>query len=293
MWRFYLAELAWRNPYLSELNWNFARNYLCGGGPIQELRAQCPAPSALEDLEADWWKNCQREADWCEQHGIRLSLLGDVDYPAEFVHLKNPPRAILYRGQPVWRYRPSLSVVGSRQPSSMSLAWMDLHLTEVLQSHPTVVVSGGARGIDQKAHAVSLRASCPTICLIPSGFRHIYPPSLESWFETIEAGGGAIMSPFSPSMKMYKAHFHYRNRLIAVLSSLVFVVEARRRSGSLLTARLALELGREVAILPQHPMIEGGLGTLDLLCEGAFPVRDAEDLALLIEQFLSVSRFSQ
>jgi DNA processing protein len=164
---------------------------------------------------------------------------------------------------------------------------MDLHLPILLERDPDlVVVSGGARGIDQKAHAMSLRSKSSTVAILPSGIGNPYPGEFRNWFDKIIDSGGAILSSLEPSAPVRKQYFESRNRLIVALAKLVFVVEARRKSGSIMTARLARELGRTVALLPAFPGEIKSDGCVDLLFDGGFPVRDADDVFIL-QQLMS------
>ena len=208
-----------------------------------------------------------------------------VAYPSEFSLLEKPPLFMSLVGSAVWKERPCLSIVGSREPKVESLEWMDIHLAGFLKRHPkTVVVSGGARGIDRRAHLCSLRAELPTVVFLPSGIGNPYPNDIREFFEPVIESGGAIVSPFSPFQEVRKRSFEDRNRLIAAMGSALFVVEGRRRSGSLMTARLAIELGREVAVLPGFPGDRGSAGVLDLLCDGATPIRDEMDLSTFVSR---------
>lgn len=219
----------------------------------------------------------------CLAEGAQVLHPGHADYPDEFFDLIDPPLFLAYRGKPVWKERPCLSVVGSREPGPVALEWMELHLDEVIRRRGMVTVSGGARGIDQKAHAISIRAGRPTVAFLPSGLFRLYPADFAAWIPEILACGGAVLSEFHPLKEMRRHHFEKRNRMIAALGRLLFVVEARRRSGSTMTARLARELSRTVCVLPSSPGNPRAAGTLDLLFDHAFPLRDAADLITLFD----------
>jgi DNA processing protein len=121
---------------------------------------------------------------------------------------------------------------------------------------------------------------------------HRYPPEFQRHEGAILAGGGAVLSPFSPPLKLHRGNFSYRNYIIAGLSPLTLVVEARRRSGSMVTARAAQELGCEVATVPMFPSGTTGMGNLDLLANGGTLIRDAADLlAAWSRQWTKISVF--
>ena len=137
--------------------------------------------------------------------------------------------------------------------------------------------------MDQKAHMISLRAGKPTVALLPSGLSRIYPTSFADWVEEVVATGGALLSEYEDERFMQKHFFAQRNRLISGLGCATLVIEARRRSGTLLTAHEALDQHRPVWVLPGHPMDPAFQGSLDLLTEGGAVIRDATDLCLLFE----------
>lgn len=240
----------------------------------------------MEDLRFrsfdDAYLRAREVLSWAQETGVTILHPKHPFYPTEFNELENPPLYLACRGEPVWRRFRCLSVVGSRDPSHQVLDWMDLHLGTFLRDHADVaLVSGGARGIDQKAHALSLRQGRPTVVFLPSGSARPYPNELKFWESEVLAGGGCIVSEFPPLQEVRKGHFVLRNRMIAQLSAVLFVAEARRQSGSTLTARLAREASRTICVLPSFPGQPRSAGTLDLLFDGAFPIRDADDLRIL------------
>lgn len=221
--------------------------------------------------------------EWSRKKNVRILYPSHPSYPSAFLHLENPPLFLACQGEPPWRERTCLSIVGSREPTFEALSWMDLQISRLLARVPSLVtVSGGARGIDSRAHLLSLRAGRPTVVFLPSGLAEPFPPEMKELENEILEAGGCILSEFAPFQRVRKHHFLQRNRMIASLSNVLFVVEARRRSGSTLTARLAREMGRTICVLPSFPGHPKSAGTLDLLFDGAFPIRDAEDLETLI-----------
>lgn len=217
--------------------------------------------------------------DWCLREGAKILYPGHADYPFNGGWIEKPPPFMCYWGRPAWREAACLSVVGSREPSRMALEWLEAHLSEFLRRTGAVTVSGGARGIDQKAHALSLRAGRPTVVFLPSGLARPYPDEWRQWKDEVVAAGGAIVSIHAPWQEIRRSHFEERNRLIAALGRMTFVVEARRKSGSVMTARLANEIGKDICCLPGSPLDPRCGGTLDLICaSSAVPIRDACDL---------------
>lgn len=222
----------------------------------------------------------ENEALRLRRNGIHLLTPMSPDYPSRWLACIDPPLTLSVKGSLASLGAPALSVVGSREPGPESLRWMETELAEFCRSTRAVIVSGGARGIDQKAHAVAIRSGSPTIAFLPSGIESPYPADFQRWFPAIVDGGGAIVSEYPAASPMWKAHFHHRNRLIAAAGRLVLVVEARGKSGTLITATRAAEIGRPLLVIPAHPSDVRFAGNLQLLSEGATLVRQNEDLTL-------------
>jgi DNA processing protein len=212
------------------------------------------------------------------ERGVIFAYCGGSLYPFSFSLLKDPPLIISFRGSFSGFLQPTLGVVGSREPRRESVQFMDQEFSDFLKKTRAVVVSGGARGIDQAAHSVAVRLGLPTIAVIPSGLENIYPHDFKDWEKLILNSGGAIMSEYSTFEPMRKQNFLERNRLIAALSQTVLIVEARRKSGTMITAHRAIEQNKSLMVVPGHPHDFHFSGSLDLLSEGATLVRDAQDL---------------
>lgn len=223
--------------------------------------------------------------------GHRLLYPGHEYFPQAFLHLDEIPYLLRMQGSPVWLERPGLAVVGSREPGAFSLQWMNQELSLFFSENNCFSVSGAARGVDQKAHALSLLQKTPTVALLPSGLKNIYPPTFENWVRPIIEGGGALLSEYEDEQVMQKHHFLQRNRLISALAKATLIIEARRRSGTLITAQEAVEQHRPVWVIPGHPLDTRYQGGLDLIIEGATPLRSAQDLSLLFDS--EIHAFSQ
>jgi len=280
-----IATLNWRglNITSEQLNswslWNI---------PCECLWQKINDSKLSETLKTNpqWWDMGRLELEWLAQNSAQFCIFGDKDYPENFYHFDDPPLVITYFGKASWNICYNLAIVGSRNPESSVLMWMDYYISKIKNVRNINIVSGGARGVDQKAHTVALRLNAPTTCFLPSGLRELYPSTLCDWVDPIIEAGGAVISQFSPFQPMYKCQFHFRNRLISAMSHMVLVGEARRRSGSLLTAKIALDQGKPLAVLPCSPMTTSGLGSLDLIFDGAQLIRDHLDLDLYIESSL-------
>jgi len=228
-----------------------------------------------------WADLSEQKLKVSEKYGIRWCTFADSQYPQQWKALSFHPPIFSYRGEPAWLAIPMIAVVGSRTPARTTLNWMQRELSHFLRIREVGVVSGGARGIDQWAHKISMECNRPTVAILPSGLLNPYPIGMDPFWQEIVDKGGCVLSTCGLNAKVSRDHFQTRNRWIAGMSPMCFVAEANRRSGSLLTARLAIEEQRTLCTLPVFPMAEQGLGNLDLLTNGAIMLRDHRDLTAL------------
>ena len=235
------------------------------------------------------WDLAKVTQEWCHKNGAQIIYPGHAFYPERFGDLPQPPNFLSVSGEFAWQIPLGLGIVGGREPTVQAVKWMEEHFLSALRRRQLFTVSGGARGIDQAAHRLSLRAGRPTIAFIPSGLAQIYPADFRYWRDSIVDSGGAIVSEYAPNELLGSGNFHRRNRMIAALSNSLFVVEAARKSGSLITARYALELGRSLCALPASALEPRAMGTLDLLYDGASLIRDADDLLRFLGEPLAPS----
>jgi DNA processing protein len=228
------------------------------------------------------------DAAWHLLHQLRATIVYPFHpaYPQSFYELETPPLYLSCAGNLGALCAPErVAVVGSRELSTRSERWLESHLSEFLLEHPhAVIISGGARGADQAAHLAAVRAGRPTIVFLPSGLNQIFPVDLQPWLGPILDAGGLFVSAYAPDDSVRKFRFEARNRLIASLGHFTFVVEASRRSGTMMTARLSRDLGRELCVLPSFPGDPAGQGNLDLLSNGAQLICDATDLSVMMSR---------
>ena len=206
--------------------------------------------------------------------GARLIFLGTKDYPNQLLDLPDPPPALWSLGDPELLKRPIIALVGARNASAIGKR-MATKLAKDLGELGYVVVSGLARGIDAAAHTASLETG--TIAIQAGGLDHVYPKENAELTLKI-AEHGLRLSEMPMGLAPQARHFPRRNRIISGLSQAVVIVEAATRSGSLITARNALDQGRDVMAIPGSPLDPRASGCNLLIREGALLVRSADDI---------------
>ena len=212
------------------------------------------------------------------EKGISWTHPGHFHYPAQFLKMKEPPLFLEYKGEPFWQSHPCLAVVGARKIHTLSENWMNQQLGHYLKMQDVCIVSGGAYGVDQQAHLLSVKNEKPTIVIVPSGLIDLYPKNLTQVFKFLNPELVTFLSEFENHQVLHKSHFFYRNRLIAALGEMTLIIQAEIKSGSLLTVHHALENGRPVLTLPAHPSLTGFSGNIKLLQDGAYLISSSLDL---------------
>lgn len=212
--------------------------------------------------------------------GGRLVACDEADYPPLLAHIDDAPPLLAVIGETALARRPMVAIVGARNASinGRRLAGM---LAHDLGAAGVTIVSGLARGIDEAAHAAAL--STGTVAVVAGGVDVVYPEENRDLQRAI-AEQGLIVSEFPPALRPQARHFPRRNRLISGACQAVVVVEASLRSGSLITARTALEQGREVLAVPGSPLDPRSRGANDLIRQGAALVEAADDVLRVIAE---------
>jgi len=226
-------------------------------------------------------RSIQLEMDTAKKTGAHLLFLGDTDYPYLLKELTNPPPVLLWRGNLSLLQKPIIAMVGARNASAAACRFAR-DLANDLANSGISVASGLAKGIDTAAHQGSLNKAA--IAVIAGGIDVYYPPENEGLQEEI-AQRGLLLSEQPPGTEPRARHFPFRNRIIAGLARGTVVVEAAPRSGSLITARLAAEAGRQVMAIPGSPLDPRSRGCNTLIREGATLVQSAEDILEMIQHF--------
>jgi DNA processing protein len=208
----------------------------------------------------------------------RLIVLGDPEYPRQLAAIEDAPATFVAIGDVALLSRPAIAVVGSRN-ASLNGRMLARCLARDLGAGGFVVISGLARGIDAEAHRGALAAG--TVAVLASGVDVCYPQENAELYARI-AEQGTLISEAPPGMAPQARHFPRRNRVISGLSRGVLVVEANLRSGSLITARMAAEQGREVFAVPGSPLDPRARGCNDLIRQGATLTEAAADVLAVL-----------
>lgn len=224
--------------------------------------APCPEAVALAEIKAG------RKA------GARLIRFDDPAFPAALRDIPDAPPLIWVKGNPDALGRPMVAVIGARNASSLGLR-MARGMAGALAELGVTVVAGLARGIDTAAHEASQKSG--TVAVMAGGIDQIYPAENRLLAATI-CDRGCLLSEQPPGLSPIARHFPLRNRIISGLAHGVVVVEAAIKSGSLITARNALDQGREVLAVPGHPVDGRAGGCNQLIRDGAILVRNADDV---------------
>ncbi|CAM3073583.1 DNA processing protein [Paracoccus aminovorans] len=229
--------------------------------------APCPPAVVHAEIEAG------------RRAGARLLTWDDPDYPALLRNVAEAPAALWLRGDLAVLDRLPVAVIGARNASSLGLR-MARGMAAGLAQSGAAVIAGLARGIDTVAHEAALQAG--TVAVMAGGIDMIYPAENAALAESI-CDTGLLMTEQPPGVEPVARHFPARNRIISGLSRAVVVVEAAHRSGSLITARCALDQGREVMAVPGHPMDARASGCNALIRDGATLVRNSVDVLTALQ----------
>ena len=219
----------------------------------------------------------------CRKLGVGLLAPGEAGYPPRLTTLDDAPPLLGVRGDTDALMRPMIAIVGSRNASGAGLKFAG-QLARELGEAGFVIVSGLARGIDQAAHRASIARG--TVAVLAGGHDRIYPPEHEDLLAALLEQGAAI-SEMSLGHAPRAHDFPRRNRLISGAALGVVVVEAAHRSGSLITARMAAEQGREVFAVPGSPLDPRAAGANDLIKQGATLVTEAADVVNAVQPIMA------
>ncbi|MBX7061703.1 MAG: DNA-processing protein DprA [Pyrinomonadaceae bacterium] len=243
---------------------------------LELLRMDAQTVDAI--LSRSFDERAKREFDEVKKLGGDILVLDDGSYPEILREIADPPPVLYVKGD--WQAcfdQPSIGVVGSRSCSTYGENASEM-LARDLASRGITITSGLARGIDSAAHRGAIRGQGRTIAVMGTGIDAVYPRENNGLVREILANGGCLVTQFPLGTPPLKENFPYRNRIISGLSLGVLIVEASERSGSLITARLAVEQDREVLAVPGNITSGNSFGTNYLIKSGAKLVQQWQDI---------------
>lgn len=245
-------------------------------GPAGLAALGLPPKAAAKIASGRALEDAKRELDRLEKKGYALLTFGEDEYPEPLRRIADPPPVLFTAGRTAALQGPAVALVGARRPTPYGRAVAD-RLSADLAARGLVVVSGFARGIDSFAHWGALKAG-RTAAVLGCGLNVVYPRENRALYDKIREAG-AVATEFPLGTPPLARHFPLRNRIISGLCLALVVVEAAERSGSLITAGLGLEQGREVLAVPGNVTSPLSRGTNSLIRDGAKPVQSWEDVA--------------
>lgn len=231
------------------------------------------------------WREGMRELDSIVDHlghkEVSYVVAGDDEYPESLYDLYDPPVVLFVRGDKKLLKVPQVvSVVGTRRATSYGLE-VTRWISSTLVRHGIAVCSGLAIGIDTASHVTAVQNQGKTIAVLGSGIDICYPPSNRNLYAHIRKSG-LLVSEYGPGTPVAKFRFPERNRIISALGRVVVVVQAGDKSGAILTAENAMEIGRDVYVVPGPITSKSFRGAHRLLVDGAIPLIDPDDIVELM-----------
>ncbi|MBT3072090.1 DNA-processing protein DprA [Rhodomicrobium sp. Az07] len=272
-----------RTPHIGTVTfWQLVAHFESAAAAIEALPEFAKHGSRVSPRSVPSIAAAEAEMERAATAGLTLVAIGEAGYPPLLAEIEAPPPLLYIKGDPRIWLRPSFGIVGSRNASGAGLKFT-AEISAELSRLGLLVVSGLARGIDGAAHRGALPFG--TCAVLPGGLDRIYPPEHVGLAADI-AENGLLVGECAPGFVARAQEFPRRNRIISGASLGVLVVEAAERSGSLITARLAGEQGREVFAVPGHPLDTRATGTNRLIKEGAVLTTSAEDIMAALKDRL-------
>ena len=245
-------------------------------------QAQMNPSTAAHFLRDAFAINPEEELEKTEKYGGRILVPEDEEYPEALRACKEAPIALYVLGK-LPTHKACIGMVGTRKITAYGRRAANTLATELTQAG-AVIVSGLARGVDSECHAAAVRLHKPTVAVIGTGIGRCYPPENRELARAILQHDGAILSELPFTKPPHAFHFPRRNRIIAALSEVVVVVEGETKSGALITAKLALEMGKDVLAVPGPIDSPQSAGPNHLIADGAGVVTSAKDIIDYIPQ---------
>ena len=242
-------------------------------------------------ISKSWARETERELELIVRKGLSVILWNDPEYPEGLRQTSDAPAMMYYRGDTSLLKNYSLAVVGSRQSSGYGQE-MAMNICRDISYAGMTIVSGFAYGIDRQAHLASVDNPGGTIAVLGTGIDLIYPAmNRDLWIRIAEKG--LILTEFCPGTKPDPGNFPYRNRIISGLSLGVLVVQSAIKSGSMITARLALDQNKEVFAVPGAVNMDNYEGCNHLIKQGAYLVQCADDILEVLAPMVKATASSE
>lgn len=244
--------------------------------------------STLEEIkiagDIAWNKNkIIKLRESINKNNIEITFYNDEFYPKNLLYYEDMPAVIFYKGNIKKLQQPNnVAIVGARNCTQYGKI-ITSNISKEISRCNINIISGMARGIDSISHNVCIENKGYTCAILGSGIDVIYPPENKDLYNNIIENGGCIISEFLPGTKPYPANFPRRNRIISGLSKLIIIVEAGEKSGSLITAGLALEQGKDVMAVPGSIFSKVCKGTNKLIKDGAYVFTEMKDIFEILD----------
>jgi len=228
----------------------------------------------------------KQEIDLANKNSIEIVLYNQQNYPKQLKNIYNAPLVLYVKGKLLEKDNLSVSVVGTRRPTNYGLSITEIFCKYFAQNNITTI-SGLARGIDAQTHKTTLKNSGRTIAVLGNGLLQYYPAENKKLQDEI-SNNGVLISEFSLNQRALPINFPRRNRIVAALSKATIVVESAIKSGSLITAKLACEYGKDVFAVPGPINSKYSQGPNDLIKQGAFVITEPEDILYVMPELYSL-----
>jgi DNA processing protein len=238
---------------------------------------------SIQAIKNPDWAAIDRDLSWVEQQNNSVLTINDAGYPTQLKEIADPPPLLFVRGNPELLPLSQIAIVGSRNPSSQGRETA-FEFARTLSGHGFVITSGLALGIDAASHQGALKAKGYTVAVAGTGLDRVYPARHKELATEI-VNTGVMISEFPPGTAARANHFPRRNRIISGLCQGLLVVEAAIQSGSLITARMALEQNREVFAIPGSIHNPLARGCNSLIRQGAKLVETTQDILEELNQY--------
>ena len=229
-------------------------------------------------LDKKYRENLDKYLEYMIKNEIQIIGVQDRKYPQQLKHIYNPPITLYVKGNiSILNEKNAIGIVGTRKCSEYGRK-IALEISEYLSKNNMNIVSGLAKGIDTWSHIGSLKGNGKTIAVLGSGLNEFYPKENIGLAREIIKNGGTIISEYTLGIKPERLNFPARNRIISGLSNKIVIVEASKKSGSIITADYALEQGKDIYVIPGNITSKNSEGSNELIKEGANIITKYEDL---------------